>query len=169
MPKQGRNGAGKGCRVWVERVMIPYNFAVFESKRAVFLPLRPRFLRVGSHPSTPAAAPLSRAAQPCFSGDRMALTLTDVKRIAHLARLEMADADAEHTLGQLNEFFGLVEQMQAVDTAGIAPLAHPIEQIQEVAQRLRDDAVTEVVNRDDNQRPAPAVQDGLYLVPKVIE
>lgn len=99
----------------------------------------------------------------------MALTLTDVKRIAHLARLEMADADAEHTLGQLNEFFGLVEHMQAVDTAGIAPLAHPIEQIQEVAQRLRADAVTEVVNRDDNQRPAPAVQDGLYLVPKVIE
>lgn len=99
----------------------------------------------------------------------MALTLTDVKRIAHLARLEMDDADAEHTLGQLNEFFGLVEQMQAVDTAGIAPLAHQIEQIQEVAQRLRADAVTEVVNRDDNQRPAPAVQDGLYLVPKVIE
>ncbi|AOK54149.1 glutamyl-tRNA amidotransferase [Burkholderia stagnalis] len=99
----------------------------------------------------------------------MALTLTDVKRIAHLARLEMADADAEHTLGQLNEFFGLVEQMQAVDTTGIAPLAHPIEQIQAVAQRLRDDAVTETVNRDDNQRPAPAVQDGLYLVPKVIE
>ncbi|KVE33385.1 Asp-tRNA(Asn)/Glu-tRNA(Gln) amidotransferase subunit GatC [Burkholderia sp. TSV86] len=99
----------------------------------------------------------------------MALTLTDVKRIAHLARLEMTDADAEHTLGQLNEFFGLVEQMQAVDTTGVAPLAHPIEQIQEVALRLRDDAVTEAVNRDDNQRPAPAVQDGLYLVPKVIE
>lgn len=99
----------------------------------------------------------------------MALTLTDVTRIAHLARLEMADADAEHTLTQLNEFFGLVEQMQAVDTTGIAPLAHPIEQILEVAQRLREDAVTEHVNRDDNQRPAPAVQDGLYLVPKVIE
>ncbi|AJY42960.1 Asp-tRNA(Asn)/Glu-tRNA(Gln) amidotransferase subunit GatC [Burkholderia humptydooensis] len=99
----------------------------------------------------------------------MALTLTDVKRIAHLARLEMADADAERTLAQLNEFFCLVEQMQAVDTTGIAPLAHPIEQILEVAQRLRDDAVTEHVNRDDNQRPAPAVQDGLYLVPKVIE
>ncbi|WDD95699.1 Asp-tRNA(Asn)/Glu-tRNA(Gln) amidotransferase subunit GatC [Burkholderia sp. FERM BP-3421] len=99
----------------------------------------------------------------------MALTLTDVKRIAHLARLEMADADAEQTLGQLNEFFGLVEQMQAVDTTGIAPLAHPIEQIQAVALRLRDDAVTETVDRDAYQRPAPAVQDGLYLVPKVIE
>ena len=99
----------------------------------------------------------------------MALTLTDVKRIAHLARLELPDADAELTLAQLNEFFGLVEQMQAVDTAGIAPLAHPIEQIEDVALRLRDDAVTETVAREANQQCAPAVQDGLYLVPKVIE
>lgn len=99
----------------------------------------------------------------------MALTLTDVKRIAHLARLELADAEAEQTLAQLNDFFGLVEQMQAVDTTGIAPLAHPIEQIEDVALRLREDAVTEVVQRDEFQRPAPAVQDGLYLVPKVIE
>ncbi|WP_144154821.1 Asp-tRNA(Asn)/Glu-tRNA(Gln) amidotransferase subunit GatC [Paraburkholderia sp. BCC1885] len=99
----------------------------------------------------------------------MALNLTDVKRIAHLARLELADAEAEHTLVQLNDFFGLVEQMQAVDTRGIEPLAHPIEQIEDVALRLRDDAVTEIVRRDDFQRPAPAVQEGLYLVPKVIE
>ena len=99
----------------------------------------------------------------------MALTLTDVKRIAHLARLELADAEAEHTLVQLNDFFGLVEQMQAVDTTGIEPLAHPIEQIEDVALRLREDAVTEIVQRDEFQRPAPAVQDGLYLVPKVIE
>jgi aspartyl-tRNA(Asn)/glutamyl-tRNA(Gln) amidotransferase subunit C len=99
----------------------------------------------------------------------MALTLTDVKRIAHLARLELADADAERTLAQLNEFFGLVEQMQAVDTAGIAPLAHPIEHIEDVALRLREDAVTEAVERDAFQSVAPAVQEGLYLVPKVIE
>ncbi|WP_186136359.1 Asp-tRNA(Asn)/Glu-tRNA(Gln) amidotransferase subunit GatC [Burkholderia gladioli] len=99
----------------------------------------------------------------------MALTLNDVKRIAHLARLEIADAEAEHTLAQLNDFFGLVEQMRAVDTTGIAPLAHPIEQIQDVAQRLREDVVTEHVNRDENQLPAPAVQEGLFLVPKVIE
>ena len=99
----------------------------------------------------------------------MALTLTDVKRIAHLARLELADAEAEHTLVQLNDFFGLVEQMQAVDTKGIEPLAHPIEQIEDVALRLRADAVTEIVQRDEFQRPAPAVQEGLYLVPKVIE
>lgn len=99
----------------------------------------------------------------------MALTLNDVKRIAHLARLELADAEAGNTLVRLNDFFGLVEQMQAVDTAGIAPLAHPIEQIEDVALRLREDAVTEVVDRDALQRPAPAVQDGLYLVPRVIE
>jgi aspartyl-tRNA(Asn)/glutamyl-tRNA(Gln) amidotransferase subunit C len=99
----------------------------------------------------------------------MALTQTDVKRIAHLARLELADGECEHTLAQLNEFFGLVEQMQAVDTAGIAPLAHPIEQIEDVALRLREDAVTETVDREANQKSAPAVQDGLFLVPKVIE
>ncbi|MEX3547759.1 MAG: Asp-tRNA(Asn)/Glu-tRNA(Gln) amidotransferase subunit GatC [Burkholderia sp.] len=99
----------------------------------------------------------------------MALTLNDVKRIAHLARLEIADVEAEHTLAQLNDFFGLVDRMRAVDTTGIAPLAHPIEQIQDVAQRLREDAVTEHVNREENQRPAPAVQEGLFLVPKVIE
>jgi aspartyl-tRNA(Asn)/glutamyl-tRNA(Gln) amidotransferase subunit C len=99
----------------------------------------------------------------------MALTLTDVKRIAHLARLELGQGEAEHTLAQLNQFFGLVEQMQAVDTTGIAPLAHPIEQIEDVALRLRKDVVTEQVDRDENQRGAPAVQDGLYLVPRVIE
>lgn len=104
-----------------------------------------------------------------FSGDPMPLTLTDVKRIAHLARLELPDHEAEPTLARLNDFFGLVEQMQAVDTTGIEPLAHPIEQIEEVALRLRDDAVSERVDRQEFQRSAPAVQDGLYLVPKVIE
>jgi aspartyl-tRNA(Asn)/glutamyl-tRNA(Gln) amidotransferase subunit C len=104
-----------------------------------------------------------------FSGETMSLTLTDVKRIAHLARLELPDHEAEPTLARLNDFFGLVEQMQAVDTAGIEPLAHPIEQIEEVALRLRDDAVSERVDRQEFQKSAPAVQDGLYLVPKVIE
>ncbi|HEY1611636.1 MAG TPA: Asp-tRNA(Asn)/Glu-tRNA(Gln) amidotransferase subunit GatC [Paraburkholderia sp.] len=99
----------------------------------------------------------------------MALTLTDVKRIAHLARLELADAEAGTTLERLNDIFGLVEQMQAVDTTGVVPLAHPTEQIGEVALRLRDDKVTEAVERDALQRSAPAVEGGLYLVPKVIE
>lgn len=99
----------------------------------------------------------------------MALNLNDVTRIAHLARIELAEGEAEHTLEELNGFFSLVTQMQAVDTAGVAPLAHPIEQIQAVALRLRDDVVTETVRRDDNLRLAPATQDGLYLVPRVIE
>jgi aspartyl-tRNA(Asn)/glutamyl-tRNA(Gln) amidotransferase subunit C len=104
-----------------------------------------------------------------FSGDRMSITLTDVKRIAHLARLELADDAAERTQTQLNHFFSLVEQMQGVNTEGIAPLAHPIEQIEPVALRLREDAATAQIDRHANQQSAPAVQDGLYLVPKVIE
>jgi aspartyl-tRNA(Asn)/glutamyl-tRNA(Gln) amidotransferase subunit C len=99
----------------------------------------------------------------------MALTLNDVTRIAHLARLELAEGEAQQTLGQLNQFFALVEQMQAVDTAGIEPLAHPVEQIGAIELRLRDDAVTETVEREAFQQCAPATQNGLYLVPKVLE
>lgn len=99
----------------------------------------------------------------------MALDLKDVTRIAHLARLELADGEAQQTLKQLNNIFALVEQMQAVDTAGIEPLAHPAEQIGAVDLRLRNDAVTAEIDREAFQRRAPAVQDGLYLVPKVIE
>ncbi|CAH2770998.1 MAG: Aspartyl-tRNA(Asn) amidotransferase subunit C (EC @ Glutamyl-tRNA(Gln) amidotransferase subunit C (EC [uncultured Caballeronia sp.] len=99
----------------------------------------------------------------------MSLNLTDVKRIAHLARLELPEHEAEPTLARLNDFFGLVEQMQAVDTTDIEPLAYPIKQIEKVELRLRNDVVTEHVNREEFQRPAPAVRDGLYLVPKVIE
>lgn len=99
----------------------------------------------------------------------MALELSDVKRIAHLARIDISDDEAGQTLGQLNHFFSLVEQMQAVDTAGVAPLAHPLSAVREMTQRLRDDSVTEPDRRDDYQRPAPATAEGLYLVPKVIE
>ena len=99
----------------------------------------------------------------------MALELTDVKRIAHLARIDISDEEAGQTLGQLNQFFSLVEQMQAVDTSGVAPLAHPLSAVREMQQRLRDDAVTEPNRREDYQRPAPATEAGLYLVPKVIE
>ena|SRR5690348_9870244 len=99
----------------------------------------------------------------------MALELSDVKRIAHLARIEVSDGEAAQTLTQLNQFFTLVEQMQAVDTTGIEPMAHPIEQVQAQAQRLREDAVTEADRRADYQRCAPATEAGLYLVPKVIE
>ncbi|WP_104657480.1 Asp-tRNA(Asn)/Glu-tRNA(Gln) amidotransferase subunit GatC [Ralstonia insidiosa] len=99
----------------------------------------------------------------------MALELSDVKRIANLARIEVSDGEAAQTLTQLNQFFTLVEQMQAVDTTGIEPMAHPIELIQAPAQRLREDAVTEANRRTDYQQCAPATAAGLYLVPKVIE
>ncbi|MEW6693997.1 MAG: Asp-tRNA(Asn)/Glu-tRNA(Gln) amidotransferase subunit GatC [Pseudomonadota bacterium] len=99
----------------------------------------------------------------------MSLTLHDVDRLAHLARLALDGPTAERMLGQLNAFFAIVEQMQAVDTTGVAPLAHPAEVFTDVALRLRDDVVRESDNRAANQASAPAVEDGLYLVPRVIE
>jgi len=99
----------------------------------------------------------------------MSLTLSDVKRIANLARLELDEAHAETLLGELNGIFALAEQMQAVDTTGVAPLAQPLASIMDLPLRLRDDVVTEENRRDDYQKPAPKSQDGLYLVPKVIE
>ncbi|SNS17286.1 aspartyl/glutamyl-tRNA(Asn/Gln) amidotransferase subunit C [Noviherbaspirillum humi] len=100
----------------------------------------------------------------------MSLDLSDVKRLARLAQLDLDDAQAEKTLAKLNGIFDLVEQMRAVDTAGIEPLNHPIEAFQhDLALRLREDAVTEPNRREEYQSVAPATQDGLYLVPKVIE
>ena len=100
----------------------------------------------------------------------MSLALSDVKRLAHLAQLELTDDQAASTLDKLNGIFSLVEQMKAVDTSGIEPLNHPIAALQpELALRLRDDVVTEPDRRDDYQKVAPATQDGLYLVPQVIE
>jgi len=100
----------------------------------------------------------------------MSLELSDVKRLAVLAQIELSEPQADATLSQLNAIFSLVEQMKAVDTAGVEPLSHPIAVFQpDLSLRLRDDDVTEVNRRDDYQRNAPATQDGLYLVPKVIE
>jgi len=99
----------------------------------------------------------------------MALTPQDVQRIAHLARLELSAAEQAAMLGQLNGFFGIVEQMSAVDTSGVDPLYTPLSAVTNVTLRLRDDVVSEVVDRAANQRSAPAVEDGLFLVPKVIE
>ena len=99
----------------------------------------------------------------------MALTPQDVSRIAHLARLELSAAEQAQMLAQLNGFFGIVEQMGAVDTRGVEPLYTPLSAVQEVALRLREDAVTESNQRELNQRSAPAVENGLFLVPKVIE
>ena len=95
----------------------------------------------------------------------MALSLEDVGRIARLARIELAQGDAEATLSKLNGIFGLIEQMQAVDTKGVVPMSHP----QDVIQRLRVDAVTETNRREAFQAVAPEAEQGLYLVPKVIE
>lgn len=99
----------------------------------------------------------------------MALTPQDVSRIAHLARLELQPDEQAAMLEQLNGFFGIVEQMGAVDTAGVEPLFTPLSAAFDVQLRLRDDVVTEGDDRQANQRSAPAVEDGLFLVPKVIE
>ncbi len=95
----------------------------------------------------------------------MSLSLDQVRRIADLARIALADGEAERTRDQLNGIFGLIEEMQAVDTAGIEPMAHA----QDVAQRLREDRVTETDRHADFQAIAPEVEAGLYLVPRVIE
>ncbi len=95
----------------------------------------------------------------------MALERSDVEKIAHLARLGLNEGDIPGTTETLNSILGLVDQMQAVDTSGIEPLAHPLE----ATQRLRADRVTETNQRDAYKAIAPAVENGLYLVPKVIE
>ena len=99
----------------------------------------------------------------------MPLTPQDVSRIAHLARLELRTDEQAAMLGRLNGFFRIVEQMSAVDTRGVEPLYTPLSAVQAVALRLRDDVVTEGDDRARNQANAPAVEDGLFLVPKVIE
>ncbi len=95
----------------------------------------------------------------------MPLSLEEVKRIAHLARIEISEAEAAQTQDQLNAIFGLIESMQAVDTEGIEPMSHA----QDVMLRLREDAVTESDQHRLFQSVAPQVEAGLYLVPKVIE
>ena len=93
------------------------------------------------------------------------LSREEVARIAHLARLELTPVEAEVAQAELNAILAMVDRMAAVDTTDVEPMAHP----QEAAQRLREDAVTEADNRDAFQAGAPATEDGLYLVPKVIE
>ena len=99
----------------------------------------------------------------------MPLSREDVMRIAHLARLELKDDEQVAMLGQLNGFFRIVEQMSAVDTRGVEPLYTPLSAVQSVALRLREDVVTESDARERNQASAPVVEDGLFLVPRVVE
>lgn len=95
----------------------------------------------------------------------MSLTRDDVKKVAHLARLAMTDAELNAAHAQMASIFGLIEEMQAVDTGGIEPMAHA----QELGQRLREDVVSEGNQRELFQSIAPQVERGLYLVPQVIE
>ena len=95
----------------------------------------------------------------------MALKLDDVTRIAHLARIEISATEADATLAQLNDIFGMIERMSKIDTTGIEPMSHPLGGV----QRLREDRVTEVDAREANMKNAPDTQDGLFLVPRVVE
>ena len=95
----------------------------------------------------------------------MSLDRADVEKIAHLARLAIDDQEAGHYAKELSNILDLVEQMNAADTDGVTPMAHPLH----MTQRLRPDVVTENDQRDQFQRIAPLTEDGLYLVPKVIE
>lgn len=95
----------------------------------------------------------------------MSLTADDVRRIAQLSRLALSESDVDRTLGQLNAVFELIGQLQSVDTAGVEPMTHA----QDMALRLRADEVTEPDRRDEYQRVAPSVEQGLYLVPRVVE
>ena len=99
----------------------------------------------------------------------MSLNSQDIARIANLARLELHPDESERMLAQINGFFAIVEKMRAVDTSGVEPLSHPVAAIREVALRLREDRASEPNQREDNQKSAPAVERGLFLVPKVIE
>lgn len=99
----------------------------------------------------------------------MSLTASDIGRIAHLARLELSGEESERMLTKINGFFEIVEQIRAVDTSGVEPLAHPFATVHDVQLRLADDTVSESDRRDANQRSAPAVERGLFLVPRVIE
>ena len=93
------------------------------------------------------------------------LSHDEVLRIARLARIEVGEAEVEALRAELNGILGLIDQMRAVDTTGVEPMSHP----QAQSQRLREDRVTEPDQRDRFQAVAPSVEDGLYLVPRVIE
>ena len=95
----------------------------------------------------------------------MALDHSDVEHLAHLARIGLEDADIPANVAKLTSIMALIDKMQAVDTSGIEPLSHPLE----TTQRLRADRVTESNQRDALQSIAPATEQGLYLVPRVIE
>ena len=95
----------------------------------------------------------------------MALESDSVLHIAHLARLHLAEDDLDRYTGELSNILSFIEQMNAVDTRDVIPMAHPLD----MGQPLRADVISEQDRREEYQENAPAVRDGLYLVPKVIE
>ena len=95
----------------------------------------------------------------------MSLDRSDVDKIAHLARLQIEEQDAPEYAQNLTNILDLVDQMQAVDTSDVSPMAHPLDAV----QLLRSDVVTEENQREQLQAVAPEVEEGLFLVPKVIE
>lgn len=95
----------------------------------------------------------------------MSINRADVEKVAHLARIAVTEDSIAATTERLGNVLAMVDQLQAVDTTGIAPLAHPLDMV----QRLRPDAVTETDQRELLMQNAPAKQDGLFLVPRVIE
>ena len=99
----------------------------------------------------------------------MELQPDDLKRLARLARIAVSEGDVVLLQSQLNGIFGLIDELQAVDTRGVEPLAHPLDVVQPMAQRLREDRITEFDQRSANLANAPAQENGLFLVPKVIE
>jgi aspartyl-tRNA(Asn)/glutamyl-tRNA(Gln) amidotransferase subunit C len=99
----------------------------------------------------------------------MSLSDDQVRRIARLAQLDLAPQEVAPVASRLNRVLGLIEQMRAVDTSGIEPMAHPLDASLPEGQRLRPDRAAETDLREAYQAAAPATQDGLYLVPKVIE
>jgi aspartyl-tRNA(Asn)/glutamyl-tRNA(Gln) amidotransferase subunit C len=140
--------------------MIPYRTAAVNKKRVSQEPPGR-----GHRPCVLLPVPFLNPAATTEASHEMALTLSDVKRIAHLARIEVTDAEAGQALGQLNDIFRLIEQLQSVDTSGIEPMSHPLGG----SQRLREDVASSTENREANMRNAPSQLDGLFLVPRVIE
>ncbi len=99
----------------------------------------------------------------------MKLTPDELKRIAHLARIAVTEADVSDMQAQLNGIFGLIDELQVIDTKGVEPLSHPLDIVQDMAQRLREDRITEADRREANMANAPAQENGLFLVPKVLD
>lgn len=118
--------------------------------------LKTPLFRVSAAEMIPHSAPVPIA---------MSLSPEQVRQVAHLARLQLNPEQVEPYARQLTDILGMVDRLSSADTASVSPMAHPLDMV----QRLRPDLISEADRRDDYQAIAPETQDGLYLVPKVIE